>query len=131
TLAVVLLACFCLASSARLLLDPAPRQPTFRGQDEISQYDGPRFARLRPLLAGHRSAGYLGRPSTGPQSVGSKYYLTQYSLVPMSLTHGANAPFVVGDFHAPAYEPPDPPGRRLVLVADLGDGVRWYRTEPE
>jgi hypothetical protein len=104
------------------------RDPAFRCRAAIATYDGPRFAKLRTVLPAHGVVGYC---EDGPEEVPfSRYALTQYAVAPVRLVPGPNLPFVIGNFAHPAGPPPLADGRPLLLVEDLGGGVRWFRAPP-
>jgi len=118
-IAVLILVCGCLLSSARLVLE-APRGHI---PDEIARRSDLRFAGLKAALPTEGVVGYTG---SSADSIGY-YYLAQYALAPLVLDHSLNHPLIVGNFPFAAPQLP----ANLEVLRDFGNGVLLLASKDE
>jgi hypothetical protein len=88
----------------------------------VDHYDRERYAGLDDVLPPHDVIGYLD--DGGCDNPVQGYYQTQYALAPRLLVEDVSRPLLLvnGRPDRPPALPAD-----LVLVRDLGNGVRVYR----
>lgn len=94
------------------------------GTDGISMYEK-RFDGLRPVLPPHATVGYVS--DSAPYDI--EYYLTQYTLAPVTVDPKQSHDLVVGNFVNKASNPTTWNGANLDLSLDLGNGVKLFNSK--
>lgn len=119
-----------LASAALSLADALRFDETYRHNDEVAFYDGPRLANVKRLLRPPARVGFL-EDAYPPGESWPKPYVAQYVLAPVVVVNDAAMPVVLVNFRDAEAIPRTPPGIRYHLLADCGGGVRLYRVTIE
>jgi hypothetical protein len=100
--------------------------------DEVSLYKR-RLEPLKQTLPQRAFLGYVGDTDVGDtddlrvQLFMKRYVLTRYILAPLIIIRRADLPIVIGDFHDTRSYAVIPKSNGLVLMRDLGNGVRLFR----
>jgi hypothetical protein len=94
------------------------------GNDGISLYEK-RFDGLRTVLPSHAIVGYVS--DAAPYNI--EYYLTQYTLAPVTVDPKQSHDLVVGNFVNKASNPTIWNGANLDLSLDLGNGVKLFNSK--
>jgi hypothetical protein len=130
-LAIMLL---CLFALANIRIVPAALKRM--GKPEPDQA-GPFLAKMMPLAARLPAEHVFGfalddeHTDLAYYSFGARLFLTQYAFSPRLIEHSTAHRFVIVDSDAPEVVPRMAIEGHWSLVADLGNGVRLYRTNKE
>jgi hypothetical protein len=120
-----------LAWSIAYALQTCRLSADFRGARQVAISDKSRFEKIRPLLPGHGSVGYIQVVEPAISAVPDywpRLYLAQFVLAPVILRDDPRAPMVLGDFRSPSAYPQAPPGIEYHIIVDCGNGVKLYQT---
>jgi hypothetical protein len=94
------------------------------GKDGISSYEK-RFDGLRTVLPPRAIIGYV----SDAEPYSAEYYLTQYTLAPLTVDPKQSHDLVVGNFVNKASNPKIWNGANLDLRLDLGNGVKLFNSK--
>jgi hypothetical protein len=94
------------------------------GNDGISVYEK-RFDGLRTVLPPHATIGYVS--DAEPYDI--EYYLTQYTLAPLTVDPKQSHDLVIGNFVNKASNPTTWNGANLDPLLDLGNGVKLFNSK--
>jgi hypothetical protein len=125
-IAIALLLLPALGRSVIFLGEACQFGPGYRWTDEVLPYEGPRLARVRPLLLPGARIGFL-EDRYPRREHWWKYYVCQYVLAPVVIHNDPTLPIVLVNFRDSTVNPQPPPGFEYQLMADCGEGVRLYR----
>lgn len=124
----VLLAAFCMLSSAMLLWRTLSGREKPQGT-ELAAFKK-RISPLRGSLPPDAAVGYISdlTPDPSLRSV-LELRMTQYALVPVMVEDGPNYAYVIGNFHGPL-PVRTPEIQQLTILKDFGNGVFLFRGTP-
>ena len=122
---IFLIVLFALFSNAFMFWEEIEKYRKSPDSDEVTAYEN-RFESIKSMLPPHIVVGYVTDITEQSAQWYMEYFLTQYTLSPVTVIRGTSRPLVIGNFHNSMDSSlmNDP---HLILFREFDHGVTLFR----